>query len=382
VTTVRIAHAEPQPGRQVSSEEIDDPRVLAIAARGLFMSGMQVVLADDAGHRALPAWLADDPWATPLSVLLDRPGDGTWATASVPEAFAARLVNEAGGSVTAVEIHPVVPDPAEVSSQTCAARIELCGPAGGGHVMARLDLGLVLALAAGAPVRVPDAVMDRLAVPVPGDDPLAPFGRQPAGWGRKEGIILDGRAGRVLQVGSVLPGQRPRFEPRNTEFRDGLDRWDLDGGLGQDAGPGDYSAAAEGRCAILSSAVPEPGGSAVLVQTVFADDFRGGAAVFRGEVRTEGVAGRAGLHLEILGPDWRVSPGGRTERAVTLTGSQDWSGQQITVQVPEEADIIRFRIALTGGGRVWLRNPELRRASPDAAGSAGPSGPSGPAAGG
>ena len=32
-----------------------------------------------------------------------------------------------------------------------------------------------MAAAAGAPVRLADAVMDRLAVPVPGDDLLAPF---------------------------------------------------------------------------------------------------------------------------------------------------------------------------------------------------------------
>jgi hypothetical protein len=247
------------------------------------------VFADDGGHRALPAWLADDPWATPLPALLDRSGGGTWATAGVPEAFAARLVSEAGGSVTAVEVHPVVPDPGEVSSQTCAARIEFDGPAGGGHVTARLDLGLVLATVAGAPVRVPGGLMDRLAVPVPGDDPLAPFGRPPAGWERKEGVIID-RAGRVLQVAGVLPGKRPRFEPRNTEFRDGLDRQDLDGRFGQEARPGDYSAVVEGRCAMLSSAVPEPRGSAVLVQAVFADDFRGAVAVFRGQVRTADVA--------------------------------------------------------------------------------------------
>jgi hypothetical protein len=101
-----------------------------------------------------------------------------------------------------------------------------------------------------------------------------------------------------------------------------------------------------------------------LVQAVFADDFLG-AVVFSGEVRTEDVAGRAGLCLEILRAG-KGSPDGREEHhAVTVTGSQDWSRQEITRPVPDDADFIRFGIVLRGRGRVWLRNPELRRETPD-----------------
>jgi hypothetical protein len=41
------------------------------------------------------------------------------------------------------------------------------------------------------------------------------------------------------------------------------------------------------------------------------------------------------------------------------------------VTVPEETDVIRFGITLAGRGRVWLRNPELRREHTQDAGSAG-----------
>jgi hypothetical protein len=288
-------------------------------------------------------------------------------TAGVPEELAARLVSAAGASVTGVELHPAGADVQEVTAETFAARIELGGLPGARYVTARLDVGLALAAVAGAAVRVAGQVMDRLAVPVPDGDMLAPFrdrGSEAAGPGHGH-ISIDRRVGRVLHVAGDGPGKRPRFEPRNMAFGDGLDRWDLHGGPGEEAGPDplDYSASAEGQCAVLSSAAAEPVGSAFLGQAVFADDFRGAAVAFSGEFRSEDASGRAGLCLEILRPGWRVSPDRREDHA--MIGSREWSRQEITVPVPEDSDLIRFGIVLAGRGRVWLRNPELRRETPD-----------------
>jgi len=60
--------------------------------------------------------------------------------------------------VTAVDADGLGPD-------VTAARIELATAAGTGHVTTHLVDGLVMALTTAAPVRVADAVMDRLAVP-------------------------------------------------------------------------------------------------------------------------------------------------------------------------------------------------------------------------
>ncbi len=368
--TVRIAHAGPWSRRLGKDGHLADLRVLFHHEEEFRIRGSLVVLADDAGHRVLPALLADDPDSVSLPVLLDWYGEDTGMMAGVPEELAARLVSAAGAGVTGVELHPVVADVQDVTAETFAARIELGGLPGARHVTVGLDAGLALAAVTGAAIRVPGPVMDRLAVPAPDGDVLAPFrDRGPEAAG-PERVIADRRAAPVPHVPGDGPGTRPRFEPRNMAFADGLDRWDLDWGPGQEAGSGPpgYFAAAEGECAVLSSAVAEPGDAAVLVQPVFADDFFGGV-VFGGEVRTEDVARRAGLCLEVL----RGGKGGpvhREHHAVTVTGSQDWSRQEITVPVPEDAGFIRFGIVLAGRGRVWLRNPELRRETPDEDGHA------------
>jgi hypothetical protein len=231
----------------------------------------------------------------------------------------------------------------------------------------------------GAPVLVADTVMDRLAVPVP-DGAALDASREVTAERELTVLMVDRQAGRVFQVYGGVPGQRPRFEPRNMSFGEGdegLDRWDLDSAawdLAEEAAAQvrhDYSAAAEGRSAVLSSAAAEPRGPARLAQTIFADDYRGATVAFSGEIRTEDVTGQADLRLEILRKGWRVRTDRRAERLVSVTGSQDWSRREIAVTVPEDTDVIRFGITLAGRGRVWLRHPELRREDTPDAGSAG-----------
>lgn len=352
MTTVRIAHAEPRPG--------------ALGDGRFHLRGFLVVLADDAGGRALPLWLEGEPGAHSLWELVDRPDV---VTAGTLEEFAARTLHAAGTSVTGVNIETAAAGAAGMSPETAWTRIELAGPGGTRHVEARLGLGLALAAAAGAPVRLADAVMDRLAVPVAGDDLLSQFlgrvplsGPQPAGARRRKpppGPPLTSQ-----------PARRPRFEPRNLSFADGLDRWDLDGSACREAGGRhrqDYAAAAAEdsaapvlRSAVLRSAVPDPAGSAALVQTIFADDYRGARVALRGEVRTEGVAGEAGLRLEIVrrGKEFGDT---REDRVMTVAGSNGWVRHEIRALIPDEADVIRFGIGLVGPGLVALRGPEFAR---------------------
>jgi RNA polymerase sigma-70 factor, ECF subfamily len=158
VINVRIAHAEPLPGPQPDGNYNFD-QVL-------------VVLADDAGNRALPLWLngfdGDALWR-----LLDRPRSAAELDAlprEMPaEALTITVLLTAGARVTGVEIDELGPD-------VTAAHVDFTsGAARPGRVTSRLGAGLALAVAAAAPVRVAGPLFDRLAVPVDGDDLLGPF---------------------------------------------------------------------------------------------------------------------------------------------------------------------------------------------------------------
>ncbi|MBV9382435.1 MAG: hypothetical protein JO242_17430 [Streptosporangiaceae bacterium] len=309
-----------------------------------------VVLADtvpakDGGRRAVPLWVIAGHKG--LLGRLGRPAADAEVASGLLET-AVRLLRAAGTAVSAVDLEPASDDVPELRSDTVTARVGLATAAGTRPVTVSAEYGLALAAVAGAPVRVADAVMDRLAVPVPGEDMLAPF----------------------LPPADARPPGRParRFEPRNMAFTGGLDYWELAGSFsadGQPAGPG-YSCTAADQSAALAATVPEPAGSAVLVQAIAAEDYRGAAVTFRGQLRATGIAGRAGLHLAVSRPP--DDPVGAPRRghgsSLTAPGSSDWTWHEVTVPVPGDAAVIRFGISLAGRGRVELRGAELTPAPP------------------
>jgi hypothetical protein len=116
----------------------------------------------------------------------------------------------------------------------------------------------------------------------------------------------------------------------------------------------------------LAATVPEPAGSAVLVQAINAEDYRGRTVTFRGQLRTTGLAGQAGLHLAVSGPMYSPLSAPSLDHGSSLTapGSSDWTWHEVTVPVPGEAIAIRFGMSLAGHGRVELRAAELSPAPP------------------
>jgi hypothetical protein len=306
-----------------------------------------IVLADDAGHRAVPLWVVAGHKG--LLGRLGRPAADAGVASGLLET-AVRLLGTAGTEVSAVDIEPSGDDVPELRSDTVTARVGLATATGTRPVTVSAEYGLALAAVAGAPVRVADAVMDRLAVPVPGEDVLAPF-PPPAEAGTARGPI-----------------QSRHFEPRNMAFTDSLDYWELAGGFsadGRQAGPG-YSCTAADRSAVLAATVPEPAGSAVLVQAIAAADYRGRTVTFRGRLRATDVAGQAGLHLAVSRPPDGPASAPRLEQGSSLTapGSSDWTWHEVTVPVPGDAGVIRFGVSLAGRGRIELREAELIPAPP------------------
>jgi RNA polymerase sigma factor (sigma-70 family) len=327
MTTVRIARAE----SRIPPGPVPDRYPTYV-----------IVLADDAGQRDLPIWLLGrDSHRFPDLFELQAAA----AQAQTPDELTNRLLHAASARVTAVDID-------ELGPEVTAARIELTSPAGTRHVTARLPEGLALAITTGAPIRVADAVMDRLAVPM-GSSRTGPVPDQTAR--------------------SLSADYRPRYEPRNMAFADGLDAWGLGGSFAESAIEShwhDYASAAENGIAALSAAVPQPEGFAFLAQEMYADDYHDAAVTFRGQVRIEDTtdATRAGLFLrmrtvlDIRGP--------MTERAVLadpdnhivpIPAHPGWTTHEATAHVPADTYTVIFGIFLSGPGRIELRAPELTR---------------------
>lgn len=300
-----------------------------------------VVLADEAGDRELPLWFLREDGHRLQRLQADPEQTTDGLTARMPRAL--------GATVSGVEI-------GELGPEVAAARIGLAGAGSARQVTARLVEGLAVAIATGAPIRVAGTVMDRLAVPA-GTTPVRVPG-QGKGPERQS----------VRPVTSPLP--RPRYEPRNMSFGDGLDGWVFGGSFTEnlsDARWHDYECAVADGIAVVTSTVPEPTGFAMLGQEVFADDYRGATVTFRAEFRVP--EGRAGLFLRVN--EGRSVRGPMTEQAAfadpdnnvtPLAGGPRWAQHQVAARVPADTDAVVFGIFLAGHGRIELRNPELRRA--------------------
>jgi RNA polymerase sigma-70 factor (ECF subfamily) len=340
MTTVRIASVE----RRVPPGPLPDRYPTDL-----------VMLRDDTGQQELAIWL--------LARDGDRVAEAREAAAAASEhtrAAAARSVDEltsrllraAGATVTGVDID-------ELGPEVTVARIGLASAAGSRHVTARLGEGLAVAAKAGAPIRVSDAVMNRLAVP--------------AGTSRPGPLPAPTAA--VLR-----PSVRPRYQPRNTGFADGpdgLEGWLLGGSFAEHASEShwhDYACAAKDGTASLSATVRQPYGYAYLVQEIFADDYLGATVTFRGQLRAPGATGRAGLFLRVSGTQntgaGQDVRGPMTEAAIladpghhilTIASGDEWTGHEVTARVPGGCDTVAFGIFLAGPGRIELRGSELAR---------------------
>jgi hypothetical protein len=156
MTTVRIAHTEPWPGKR-------------IGGRGFRISSFLVVLADDSG-RALPLWLNGPEGHGLFRGRDDHPHP------EPAEVITAGLLRAAGVTVTGVDIDTLDtalttgPRQGRDTAQA-TARIEFtaAGTAEPQQMTVRIGYALAMAAATGAPVRVANPLMDQRAVPAQGD---------------------------------------------------------------------------------------------------------------------------------------------------------------------------------------------------------------------
>ena len=129
-----------------------------------------MVLADDSGGQALPAWLNGPEGHGLFRGPEDHPHPESAAV------ITADLLSTAGVTVTGVDIDEL--DPALTTGPRrgratphATTRIEFttAGTVEPRQMTVRIGYALAMAAATGAPIRVADQLMDQLAVPVQGD---------------------------------------------------------------------------------------------------------------------------------------------------------------------------------------------------------------------
>ena len=177
MTTVRIAHTEPWPGKRVDGS-------------GFRISSFLVVLADDAGGRALPD--LDDRAGRARAVL----GRGSSPSARARRGDSAGPLRAAGVTVTGVDIDELdttLTDRGrrqDASLARAIARIEFttAGTAEPRQLPVRIGYTLAMAAATGARVRVADQLTDQLAVPAQ-DDLVGQFTRDVPPPRRRRGLF-------------------------------------------------------------------------------------------------------------------------------------------------------------------------------------------------
>jgi len=264
-----------------------------------------------------------------------------------------------------VDIDAPEPEADGLDPESFTARIELACPAGARRVTVPFGLGLAMAAVAGAPVRCWTGAPCRS----PGDDLLSPFLDRVPPVARPTGGRLAGRPARLPPSGRVTSHATCGSPTVWTG--------------GNSTAASCATATAPGRRTTRPSPTARqrscrrrlagrPAGSAALVQTIFADDYRGATVVFRGEFRVTDAPRRAGLLLRVNTDPRRDIRGPLTESAaladpdntiVTIGDDRDWVSREVTARVPGDCDILAFGIFLAGPGRIELRHAELVRAT-------------------
>lgn len=109
--------------------------------------------------------------------------------------------------------------------------------------------------------------------------------------------------------------------------------------------------------ATLASTVELPLETGMVLQSIRADEYRGRRIRVTGYMRTDAVAGTAGLFARIDGKEVTLASDYMLNRA--LSGTQAWRLQAIVLDVPRDAVGITLGFYLTGPGRIWVDDVEV-----------------------
>jgi len=126
----------------------------------------------------------------------------------------------------------------------------------------------------------------------------------------------------------------------------------------------DSSAAMDGRYSALIATKPgiAPSGFGTLMQTINAENYRGGRWRLSGYLKTSDAT-RAQMWMRVDGPDRKVVSFDNMD-ARPVTGTTGWTRYDIVLDVPSDSVDIAFGFLLTRGGKVWGDNFRLEKVGP------------------
>ena len=109
--------------------------------------------------------------------------------------------------------------------------------------------------------------------------------------------------------------------------------------------------------AFLKSKQSSVEGFGTLMQTVQAEQYKGKKVRLSGLVKSQDVAGWAGLWMRVDQGKDVVALDNMENRAIK--GTSAWQRYNVVLEVPKDATGISFGILLAGGGEVWLNNTKF-----------------------
>ncbi|HEY2376666.1 MAG TPA: hypothetical protein VGH98_11880 [Gemmatimonadaceae bacterium] len=147
-------------------------------------------------------------------------------------------------------------------------------------------------------------------------------------------------------------------------------------------GSGDYTVRADGSHrdggqgfagATIKANVESPRSSAMLAQSVRADAYRGKRIRMSGYLKTIGVnEGTAELFMRVDGGGVVQTSDYMQNRPLMLTN--DWSRQEIVLDIPRDAIGMTYGFLLSGSGQAWLDDVEIEEVGSDVATTGHPGG--------
>jgi hypothetical protein len=108
------------------------------------------------------------------------------------------------------------------------------------------------------------------------------------------------------------------------------------------------------KCGYMKCKVDEPQGFGTLMQMIEADAMRDKRYRLTGWTKAKDVDNWAGMWMRVDGPEKGKSLSFDNMQERPITGTQEWSINEIVLDVPADATFVAFGVLLNGSGQVWM----------------------------